>query len=113
VDIKNASDKTLQLTNSSWKSGHSRNPVRSVTCCKDLSDLCNISDIVNEEGCAEEWAKSPAAKSGDFQLNGTDAFGTYCTLNVQYEQTLVGYNFHFKSVKNVVGCNGTLKANSC
>ena len=37
--------------------------VRKVTCCKDLSDLCNKADLVNDESCGEQFSRSPAADS--------------------------------------------------
>ena len=37
--------------------------VRKVACCKDLSDLCNKADLVNDESCGEQFSRSPAADS--------------------------------------------------
>ena len=62
IDRKDAADWTVWLRDDAQaqKSGTAGN-VRGIHCCRDLSDLCNKSDVVNPEGCVEQFEASPAS----------------------------------------------------
>lgn len=131
VDLKSASDRTWHLTNAHLKQGTANAHVRQIYCCKDLSVLCNRSDVVNPDGCKAQFEKSPA-KTDDG-----------CILNEAPTATAEGNNFlscNFPSVAcpkitnhfmfevatsslsqvrwfdadELINCNGTLRrAGSC
>lgn len=59
VDIRNASDRTIHLTSSNNKIGSITNPIRGIYCCKDVGDLCNYPDVVNSQGCVDQFRINP------------------------------------------------------
>lgn len=64
VDLRVCVDDTYTLTDGELhKRSHDYCRVRKVTCCKDLSDLCNKADLVSDESCGEQFSRSPAADS--------------------------------------------------
>lgn len=60
VDIRNASDKTWHLTNGNTRRGSTSHTVREISCCTDLSDLCDKEDMVSVESCKRQFEKSDA-----------------------------------------------------
>ena len=73
VDIAAASDKTWHLTTGNRRTGSANAHTRQISCCKDLSDLCNKSDVLTSAGCLAQFNKSPAVTSRS--CCGTDAGG--------------------------------------
>ena len=63
VDIKNRPDVTWHLTSNAQREGQADEHVRDIYCCKDLSVLCKRSDVVNPDGCLDQFRKSPAKKT--------------------------------------------------
>ena len=64
VDLKSARDRTLHLTDGLPRDGDTRHRIRGISCCSDIGELCNRSDIVTDEGCAARFNRvSPAAGS--------------------------------------------------
>ena len=65
VDRPNQTDVTwtFEYGDDGWKHGAHADSAgaRNIYCCTDLSDLCDRSDLVNEQGCADRWDESSAA----------------------------------------------------
>ena len=77
IDIKHGSDATWHLTGAGLRSGGSTSHhVRQIWCCKDLSHLCNKSDVVTADGCRAQFDKSPAATTTPACLLSQDPTAT-------------------------------------
>ena len=64
VDLRSARDRTLHLTDGLPRDGDTRHRIRGISCCSDIGELCNRSDIVTDESCAARFNRvSPAAGS--------------------------------------------------
>ncbi len=61
VDLKSARDRTLHLTNGNRRYGRTLHAIRGVSCCADLGNLCNRSDVVTDDTCRRRFLASPAA----------------------------------------------------
>ena len=62
VDLRSARDRTIHLTDGLPRDGDTRHRIRGISCCSDIGELCNRSDIVTDEGCAARFNRvSPAA----------------------------------------------------
>ena len=68
VDIAAASDKTWHLTTGNRRTGSANAHTRKISCCRDLSDLCNTSDVLTSAGCLAQFNKSPAVTSGGSRI---------------------------------------------
>lgn len=122
VDIKNASDRTLHLTNSNNRDGSTSNPIRGIYCCKDVGDLCNYPDLVNPQGCVDQFRKSPAKETCNlYELPTISDARTQC--NFKAWCLFDHGNWSGKSTLNLVlwykademiNCNGVLsREGSC
>ena len=61
VDLRSARDRTIHLTDGLPRDGDTRHRIRGISCCSDIGELCNRSDIVTDEGCAARFNRvSPA-----------------------------------------------------
>ena len=61
VDRKSGSDYTWHLSSGDWRDEKdSHYHVRGVYCCKDLSDLCDSSEV-SDDGCIEKFESSKAS----------------------------------------------------
>ena len=64
VDLKNVMDRTLHLDDGNWRNGSTGHRIRWISCCSDLGDLCNRSDVVTDAGCRAKFLEaSPTASS--------------------------------------------------
>ena len=50
VDLKSAMDRTLHLDDGSQRDGSTIHRIRGISCCSDIGELCNRSDIVTDAG---------------------------------------------------------------
>ena len=76
IDIKHGTDYTWHLTSGGLRSGFDNKHVRQIWCCKDLSDLCNKSDVVTATGCRAQFNKSPAATTSPACMLSQDPTAT-------------------------------------
>ncbi|TGG93761.1 MAG: hypothetical protein ERJ67_03805 [Aphanocapsa feldmannii 277cV] len=65
IDLMSWKDRTWHLETYKQREWNGDANIRGVYCCEDLSDLCNISDIVDADSCLERFAQSPAANKCD------------------------------------------------
>lgn len=77
IDLKAGKDKTWHLRDGNPRSGESHSKVRWIHCCRDLSKLCNYSDVVTSVSCMTEFNKSSAADSCTLRLD-PNANGKNC-----------------------------------
>ena len=61
VDLKMASDRTLHLADGNSRRGSTGHRIRWISCCADIGDLCNRSDLVTAEGCVARFRRSSSA----------------------------------------------------
>ena len=132
VDVKNSGDKTLNLDDGSSRGGTIiGSHVRWIYCCKDLSFLCSRNDVLNPEGCNDQFDDSPAddscsidesattysAGSGD----GTCTFSATCDVTVtaddgttSTEERDVSTTVSWHLADDLQHCgDGTLQTDAC
>ena len=51
VDLKSAMDRTLRLDDGDGRDGSTVHRIRGISCCSDIGELCNRSDVVTDNGC--------------------------------------------------------------
>ena len=60
IDKKTASDRTWHLTTGTARESSGVSRINNIYCCKDLSDLCNKSDVLTAAGCHEQYEDTQA-----------------------------------------------------
>ncbi len=88
IDIKDAADFTWHLADGSERSKKGFFRVRDVTCCSDLSDLCNRTDAVTDQGCLARYDPAAVVDIGAGGL-GAGVVGRACPESL--ETRAVGY----------------------
>ena len=62
VDLKSAMDRTLHLDDGEERDGSTIHRIRGISCCSDIGELCNRSDVLTDAGCLARFKQvSPAA----------------------------------------------------
>ena len=61
VDLKSAMDRTLHLDDGSQRDGTTIHRIRGISCCSDIGELCNRSDIVTNAGCVAQFNRVSSA----------------------------------------------------
>ncbi len=61
VDLRSAMDRTLHLDDGDWRDGSTVHSIRGISCCSDSGDLCNRSDVLNDEGCLARFLQVSSA----------------------------------------------------
>ena len=61
VDLKSAMDRTLHLNDGSQRDGSTIHRIRGISCCSDIGELCNRSDIVTDAGCVAQFNRVSSA----------------------------------------------------
>lgn len=61
VDIRDATDRTWHLNDGNTRRGSTSTTVREISCCEDLSDLCDKADMVSTESCKAQFELSTAS----------------------------------------------------
>ena len=122
VDIKNASDRTIHLTNSNSRSGSSTHSIRGIYCCKDVGDLCNYPDLVNPQGCVDQFRESPAKETCSLYKRPTVGdsttqcnFKAWCRFDHgEYSGQSTLNNVLWYKADDMINCNGVLsREGSC
>ena len=117
IDIRNASDKTWTLSGSSRRNGQSDNTIRGIYCCKDLSVLCQRSDVVNPQECLDQFRKSPAKQGCNLsELPTADSGEEHCNFKAWCVYDHGEYSGHstlnmvlWYKADEMLNCNGVLK----
>ena len=118
ADIKNGADQTRTFNYgfTGWREGHATSPrsVQSVTCCTDLSTLCNRADLVNAAKCEDRWEESSADSycvDEHFTPHPDDSecqVDTRCQkLDGTYRETSARVHYH--QVYRLSNCDGQLR----
>ena len=124
VDIRGWQDRTWHLSTDQKRSFSSDVHIRGVFCCKDLSDLCNTSEIVNSDSCFDQFQDSPASATCETSAESIGVSGTSCTIwavcegmdqplddhGISLSQKL---SVHWNDVPDLHNCNGDLTIGSC
>ena len=120
VDLASARDRTIHLIDDNPRDGDTRHRIRSISCCSDISDLCNRSDVVTDEGClARFWRESSASmtcrvRSASAAISG-DNYN--CTITAFCDSAQLGHRSTitapFVTLGNVNNCNGHLRHGPC
>ena len=117
IDVKNASDLTWHLNNGVMRRKMGFFRVREVSCCSDLSDLCNASGMVTHRSCLERFQGSSADESCR-DATGTAIGDSTCTITAQCE-TRSGYvipshiTTSYRDVAGLHNCGGFLTSGAC
>ena len=61
VDLKSAMDRTLHLNDGSQRDGTTIHRIRGISCCSDIGELCNRSDVVTDAGCVAQFNRVSSA----------------------------------------------------
>ncbi len=113
IDREIETDLTLYLTGENTVK-RSVIEVNGVYCCKDLSDLCNTSDIVNDESCFDQFQASAANDScKDETATANDdikcKISAYCKdSGGTYLRVPSTITVHWPTVPNLKNCGGNL-----
>ncbi len=116
VDLKSWSDKTWHLTTNDESEWKGMAHIRGVFCCTDLSDLCNLSELVNEDSCLERFVESPAGATcdpPDVDVVASDRyckFTTYCDGHTD-DDTI--FTVKWLETNLLRSCDGVLQKGSC
>ena len=124
VDLASASDRTLHLIDDLPRDGDTRHRIRSISCCSDISDLCNRSDVVTDEGCLARFRQSPASKkcwnasasaaiSGDDYSCNVSADCEYIDWAKQRQQWHTNITVPWLELDDVNNCSGWLTRGMC
>ena len=122
VDLAWASDRTLHLIDDIPRGGDTRHRIRSISCCSDISDLCNRSDVVTDEGCLARFRQSPASKkcwnasaaiSGDDYSCNVSADCEYFDWGMQRLQRHTNITAPWLELDDVNNCSGWLTRGMC
>ena len=123
VDLRSAGDRTLHLNDGLPRDGDTRHRIRDISCCSDIGELCNRSDIVTDEGCAAQFNRvSPANGScGSVTATAVISGGNYdCRISAMC--MISGTMFHDRSssisvpwldLDEVRNCDGRLRRGPC
>ena len=120
IDRKIQADLILYL-GSGNTAEQSATKVNGVYCCKDLSDLCNRSDVVNDDSCLDQFRDSPAITSGNCKWESAHATGNYkcevatvCrTVNGDFPQLALKMRVNWPNAARINYCNGGIKVGEC
>ena len=116
LDLKSWPDKTWYLKNNDKKKWKGSAHINSLQCCTDLSDLCNVSDVVNEDSCVERFAESSAGATcdpPDVEVVSSDRyckFTTYCDGRTDDDTV---FTVKWLEVDLLQSCDGVLRKGSC
>ena len=116
-DLKDTSDKTWHLDDGNRRDGQSSyHKVNWAYCCSDLSDLCNQSDMLTDDGCQNEFNDSTAYSDGCRLESATyvaESSGPHCDISATCPSGPTSMDtsgtWHFLQVDHLVNCNGELK----
>ncbi len=120
IDLKSAADHTLHLNNSDWRRAEGSFRVRWIYCCKDISDLCNTSEMKTNESCRDGFEDRDEVDDCtlDDGTSGARIRGDHCVYNAsclddasQPNQTSL--SIHRADLEFLKNCNGVLKRDSC
>ena len=118
IDKEIQADLILYL-NSGNTAAQSATEVNGVYCCKDLGDLCNKSDIVNDDSCFRQFQDSSAdvtCKNETATTTSNDKCKIFATCKdstghyLWYESEAT---VSWPNVARLVNCNGNLKVGGC
>ena len=112
VDIRSATDRTWHLSNGNKRRGDTSFTVRDISCCEDLSDLCDKEDVVTVASCKSEFEKS-SANNDCIHDNEPTTNEEFCRFDLKctytddegedyYHNTIYGVSWH--TVENIVFC---------
>ena len=124
VDLRSAMDRTLHLDDGDWRDGSTIHSIRGISCCSDSGDLCNRSDVLNDEGCLARFlqASSAAATCKNATARYSGERGT-CTIAAEclwanphhvvhpYKHTRI--LVPFPDLDEVQNCYGRFKPGPC
>ena len=124
VDLKSAMDRTLRLDDGEERDGSTIHRIRGISCCSDIGELCNRSDVLTDAGCLARFEQvSPAAGTC------TNATATYsgenrtCTIAAECEwidpehavfpYMPTGILIPYPDLDEVHNCGGLLRRGPC
>ena len=116
VDRQAGSDWIWHLTDGEKKKDSGNYHVREVSCCSDLSDLCNESEA-DDDGCRDRFEISSAAEtcvdvSANFISSSRCEITAECTrISGNYKSASITEKF--RKIKDLHNCNGVLQVGEC
>ena len=124
VDLKSAMDRTLHLDDGEERDGSTIHRIRGISCCSDIGELCNRSDVLTDAGCLARFEQvSPAAGTC---TNATATFSSEnntCTIaaecewadprHVLFPYMATGIVIPFLDLDEAHNCGGYLRRGPC
>ena len=117
IDLKNAADFTWHLNTDTTLHRKGFFRVREISCCSDLSDFCNASDLVTDRSCLQRFRTSPANETCR-EATGT-AVNDRCRITarcanregVHFMRSRVSTSY--RAVATLHNCDGLLRIGAC
>ena len=117
IDVKNAADWTWHLNTATTLHRKGFFRVREISCCSDLSDFCNASDLVTDRSCLQRFRTSPANETCR-EATGT-AVNDRCRITarcanregVHFMRSRVSTSY--RAVATLHNCDGWLRIGAC
>ena len=118
IDREIEADLILYLTTGNTAE-QSVSQVNGVYCCKDLSDLCNKSDIVNDDSCLDQYRDSSADGSCKWET-ATATSNDRCKISAvckdkygMYIQLKLEVTVSWPDAARLHNCNAGLQVGEC
>ena len=116
VDRQFGSDWIWHLTDGDKKKDNGGHKIREISCCSDLSDLCDTSEM-HDDSCLERFQASSAdetceSASANFTSSSQCEITARCTTVYGHTQA-ASIAAKFREIKELHNCNGVLQVGEC
>ncbi len=124
IDSKGRPDDTWSLTDGETRKSARLYRTDWVYCCRDLSDLCNKSDIVNADSCLDQFLASPASETCS-RTHARVAGSDECMIVTECkpfkpiagapppESIITSITASWSDTANIHNCGGLLRVGAC
>ena len=116
IDRQVGNDWTWYLADGDKRSDSGAYSIREISCCSDLSDLCNESEL-NDSGCRDRF-KASSADQTCVDISAGFTGSSQCEITAECIRSAGNYRStsitaKFREVKDLSNCNGDLKVGEC
>ncbi len=115
IDRIAGSDWTWHLTIGEERSKSSGYKIRGIYCCKDLSEICDTSELSDVE-CAKRYRSSPADDTCQWPTAGYES-PKYCKIEATCETgnglVRTSITVDYADTDDLRNCDGTLQVDEC
>ena len=106
---------TIPYGDDDWHEGYTdKAQPQNIHCCTDLSDLCERSDLVNEQGCRDRWAESAASAQCVQESFNAHPADSRCEIGAKCQRDdgslrPTSAHVHYHHVYRLTVCDGHLR----